>query len=111
VQGQGLRDSAHQLETLNCVVLGASFDTVGENHAFATAQQFPFRLLSDVDRTVGERYQVVRPSGHQYADYPERISYLIDPDGVIRRSYAVHDVASHAAEVIADLTELQGDSA
>ena len=89
------------------MVLGASFDSVESNHAFATAQHFPFRLLSDVDRAVGERYQAVRPAGHQYADYPERISYLIDPQGVIRRSYAVHDVAGHAAAVVADLTELQ----
>lgn len=91
-------------------MFGASFDTVAENHAFASAQQFPFRLLSDVDRAVGTLYETVRPSGHQYADYPERISYLIDPDGVIRRSYAVHDVAGHAAAVVADLTELQQES-
>ncbi len=109
MQGQGLRDSAQLFDSLDCVVFGASFDTVEENHAFATAQQFPFRLLSDVDRTVGQRYQVVR-SGGQYADYPERISYLIDPDGVIRRSYAVHDVADHASAVIADLTDLQQDN-
>ena len=51
--------------------------------------------------------QTARNSDHQYADYPERISYLIDPEGVIRRSYGVHDVAGHAGEVIADLTELQ----
>ena len=88
-------------------MFGASFDTVEENHAFATAQQFPFQLLSDVNRVVGTLYEAVRPSGHQYSDYPERISYLIDPDGVIRRSYAVHDVAGHAAAVVADLTELQ----
>ena len=87
-----------------------SFDTVEANHAFATAQHFPFRLLRDVDRAVARRYQAVRPAGHQYVDYPERISYLIDPDGVIRRSYAVHDVAGHAAVVIADLTELQQDN-
>lgn len=88
-------------------MLGASFDDVESNHSFATAQQFPFRLLSDVDRSVGGAYQAVRPSGHQYADYPERISYLIDPDGVIRRSYAVHDVAGFASVVVADLIELQ----
>ena len=88
-------------------MLGASFDTVQSNHAFATAQRFPFRLLSDVDRVVGKKYRAVRAAGHQYTDFPERISYLIDPDGVIRRSYAVHDVAGHAAAVIADLTVLQ----
>lgn len=88
-------------------MLGASFDTVEENRAFAEAQEFPFRLLSDVDRSVGRAYEVVRSPGHQYADYPERVSYLIDPAGVVRRSYAVHDVAGHAAAVVADLTELQ----
>ena len=107
MQGQGLRDSAHELDALDCIVLGASFDTIEENRAFAEAQQFPFRLLSDVDRAVGRRYQVVRPADHQYAEYPERVSYLIDPEGVIRRSYAVHDVAGHAAEVLADLAQLQ----
>lgn len=91
-------------------MLGASFDTVQSNHAFATAQQFPFRLLSDVDRVVGKKYRAVRAAGHQYADFPERISYLIDPHGVIRRSYAVHDVAGHAATVIADLIELQQEN-
>lgn len=88
-------------------MLGASFDTVAENRAFAEAQEFPFRLLSDVDRAVGRAYEVVRSPGHQYADYPERISYLIDPAGVIRRGYAVHDVAGHADAVIAHLAELQ----
>lgn len=107
MQGQGLRDSARQLHDLDCVVLGASFDTVEENRAFAEAQQFPFRLLSDVDQAVGRAYEVVRAPGHQYADYPDRLSYLIDPAGIIRRSYAVHDVAGHADAVIADLTALQ----
>jgi len=64
-------------------------------------------LLSDLDRAVGALYEVVRPAGHQYLDYPERISYLIDPDGVIRRSYPVHDVAGYAAAAIADLVVLQ----
>jgi thioredoxin-dependent peroxiredoxin len=89
------------------VILGASFDTPAENNAFVQAQGFGYHLLSDVDRSVGAAYEVVRPAGHQYAEYPERFSYLIDPDGVIRRSYAVSDVATHADVVLADLAELQ----
>ena len=46
-----------------CVVLGASFDTVEENRAFAEAEDFGFRLLSDVDRTVGRAYEAARPDG------------------------------------------------
>jgi len=87
-------------------VLGASFDTPAENLEFATAQEFPFALLSDVDRRVGTAYEVARAADHAYANFPERISYLIDPDGVIRESYAVTDVAGHAELVLSDLRRL-----
>lgn len=89
-------------------MLGASFDTPEENRRFRDAQAFPFRLLSDVDRTVGRDYEVLRPADHQYADYPQRTSYLIDPEGVIVRAYDVTDVAGHAAVVLADIAELTG---
>ena len=85
------------------MILGASFDTPEENLAFAEAQQFPFRLLSDVDRTVGKQYEVARPADDSYADYPMRVAYLIDPSGVIKRVYDVKDVSAHASEVLADL--------
>ena len=88
------------------MVLGASFDTPGENKAFCDAEGFPFRLLSDTDREVGRRYEVVRAPGEEYADYAKRIAYLIDPAGVIRRSYDVTDVEGFAAMVLADLADL-----
>lgn len=108
MEGQGLRDRAAEFAALDCIVLGASFDTVEENRAFARAQRFPFALLSDVDRTVGGRFGVVRHPGHRYGEYADRISFLIDPDGIIRRTYDVADVIGHADQVLADLTELQG---
>ena len=91
------------------MILGASFDTPEENLAFAVAQQFPFRLLSDVDRTVGKQYEVARPADDSHADYPMRVAYLIDPSGVIKRVYDVKDVSAHASEVLADLqSEISG---
>ena len=107
MQGQGLRDSAQQLDEMGAVILGASFDTQAENLAFAEAQEFPFRLLSDTDRVVGTAYKVTRSTREQYAQYPRRYSYLIDPKGIIRRSYDVVDVAGHAAEVLADIRTLR----
>ena len=40
--------------------------------------------------------------------FPRRLSYLIDPSGVIRRAYRVTDVAGHADEVLHDLEALDG---
>jgi peroxiredoxin Q/BCP len=108
VEGRALRDRADAFDRADCVVLGASFDTPEENRRFAEDQQFGFRLLSDVDRAVGRQYQVARPDDDQYAAFPDRVSYLIDPDGVIRRAYRVSDVQGHADEVLADLAALRG---
>ena len=88
------------------MVLGASFDTVEDNRHFAAEQHFPFRLLSDHDRTVGRAYDVVRPAGDQYEAYARRFSFLIDPEGIIARIYDVADVKGHADEVLADLAQL-----
>ncbi len=38
--------------------------------------------------------------------FAKRLSYLIDPEGVIARSYEVSDIPNHPAEVLADLREL-----
>ena len=90
-------------------MLGASFDTQAENKAFADEEQFGFRLLSDADRAVGKAYGAARADDHDAAAFPRRLSFLIDPEGVIRRVYRVADVAAHADEVLADLEALQGD--
>jgi peroxiredoxin Q/BCP len=89
------------------VILGASFDTPDENRRFAAEQHFPFQLLSDGDRSVGRAYGVVRADDDQYAAYARRFSFLIDPEGVIRRIYDVADVKNHAGEVLADLEQLR----
>jgi peroxiredoxin Q/BCP len=89
-------------------VLGVSFDDPAENQVFATAEQFGFRLLSDPTRSVGELYEVVRDADDQYASFPKRISYLIDPGGVVRRAYAVTDVSVHA-DVLTDLRRLRDE--
>lgn len=78
-----------------------------DNKAFHDAQTFGFPLLADTDRAVGTAYEVARDPSEQYADFPKRISYLIDPDGVIRRAYEVRDVAAHADEVLHDLAQLR----
>jgi thioredoxin-dependent peroxiredoxin len=95
------------LASADAVILGASFDTPEDNKAFAEAQHFDFRLLSDVDREVGTRYEVTRPADDERANFAMRIAYLMDPDGIIRKTYEVTDVSGFAAEVLDDLRALQ----
>lgn len=106
LEGQGLRDRSSEIEELGGVILGASFDTVEDNKVFAEQQSFPYRLLSDHDKKVGTRYEVLRQPDDKFAELANRISYLIDPQGVIRIAYEVSDPAGHAEKVIEDLRKL-----
>ena len=86
---------------------GASYVAPAENKAFADAEGFPYRLLADADRSVGEAYEVIRAPGEQYGDYAMRRSFLIDPDGILRKVYDVTDVSAHPQDVLDDLAALK----
>jgi thioredoxin-dependent peroxiredoxin len=92
------------------VILGASFDTVDENRAFAESQGFGYRLLADTSRDVGEAYGVKKAADEQWSDYASRVTFLIDPDGIVRRIYHVTDVAANPDEVLADIRALRAES-
>lgn len=50
----------------------------------------------------------MRDPGTEKVHFAKRIAYLIDPEGVIRRAYAVKDTNTFAADVLADLRGLTG---
>jgi len=106
IEGQELRDSADDFRESGCHIVGMSFDPPEENKAWAEAQSFGFRLLSDVDHRVGRLFGVEREPDDQYSDFPLRVSYLVDPDGIIRKTYAVSGVEEHAVSVLSTLDEL-----
>ena len=88
-------------------MVGASFDSVEEQLAFAETESFPFALISDPDKSIGRLYHVEREPGEDYYEYglPRSVTYLIDPEGQIAAAYdlAGQDLAGHAAQVLADI--------
>ena len=88
-------------------MVGASFDTVEEQLAFADAEGFDYLLISDADRSIGRSYHAEREPGEDYYEYglPRRITYLIDPEGQIAAAYDLsgQDLAAHAAQVLAGI--------
>ena len=87
-------------------VYGISFDKPEDNRAFAEKNGFPFGLLSDVDRRVGELYETKRAPEEPSPEYAKRRTYLIDPEGRIVKAYRVADIARHPGEVLEDLKAL-----
>ena len=81
-------------------VLGISFDPPAENAKFVAAESFPFRLLTD-DGTLAAAVGAAQESGARRA---RRISYLVGPDGKVKRAYDEVVPADHAKQVLADAT-------
>jgi peroxiredoxin Q/BCP len=81
-------------------VLGVSFDPPAANAAFAKKFEFNFPLLCDTKRTVGLAYGAAADAT---AGPAKRISYLIGPDGHVRKAYPKVNAAAHPEEVLRDL--------
>ncbi len=101
IEGKGLRDRASQLAG-DQLILGVSFDTVKDNCAFAEKFGFPYRLLCDTKREIGLAYGACTSAD---ARHPERITYVIDKDGVIEWAEKVTDIEAHVHAAIAHLSD------
>jgi peroxiredoxin Q/BCP len=86
-----------------------SFDTPEDNAAFAEQFDFPFPLLCDTEHEVSGAYGALRDVDDPYANWPKRISYLIDPSGTVRGAYEVSVVATHPQDLLEDLRRLRDE--
>jgi peroxiredoxin Q/BCP len=92
---------------LNAQIVGISYDGPADNRGWSEMMDFDFPLLSDPDREIAGLLDVRRPSAHPMSFLPRRVTYLIDPDGVIARSYDVgRHIEGHGEEVLEDLRSL-----
>ncbi len=100
LEGQGLRDSFDAFQQQQVEIVGVSFDPPAQNRAFVEAEHFPFRLLSDGERTLAVSVGAADAPTQSVA---RRISYLVGPDGQVRNVYVSVTPATHAKDVLADL--------
>ncbi len=100
---RSLRDAVTELERLGAVVLGASVDKVETQKDFCTKQKLPFRLLADEKGEVAQRFGVYRP----FLRIAQRVTFLIDPQGIIRDVITKVDLRQHGQQVAQRLKELQ----
>jgi len=74
------RDSLNSFKSKNVMVLGISVDSPFANKVFAEHHGLNFPILSDYDRQVIEKYNVVMPSLGKLKDYKvaKRSIFVID---------------------------------
>jgi peroxiredoxin Q/BCP len=98
------RDLA-QYEKLGVAILGVSVDSVDSHKQFCTKESLSFKLLADTSHEVTEKYGSAAEMGT--VTIAARNTFLIDPDGVIRKVYVKVKPASHSEEVLAALADLK----
>jgi thioredoxin-dependent peroxiredoxin len=89
----------------NAVILGVSVDTVDSHKGFCTKEGLNFKLLADPDHKVVQEYGSVMD--YKGMTLAARNTFLIDPNGVIRKVYLKVGPEGHSNEVLADLQQLQ----
>lgn len=106
------RDSRDVIAQLgNAEVVGVSKDSVRIHANFVKKHNLNFTLLSDPDHKVIEAYGSwgeKKFMGRVFLGI-KRDTYIINPEGMIVKEYKGVNPTKHAAEIIADLQQLQNN--
>lgn len=99
------RDDLQQLEKLGAKVVGVSVDDSQSHADFSKKYSLPFPLLSDSEGKVAEQYQALITLGP--VKIAKRYTFLIDANGILKKSYLNVAVSKHSQEIIDDLTAMK----
>jgi peroxiredoxin Q/BCP len=108
VEAQEFSALKDQFAKLNAVVLGASPDSVKSHQNFTGRHALEVELLSDPEHEILKQFGAWRLKKNYGREYMgvTRSTFLIDPSGIIRRSWPSVKAAGHAAEVLVALKTL-----
>ncbi|HLJ14179.1 MAG TPA: thioredoxin-dependent thiol peroxidase [Bryobacteraceae bacterium] len=99
------RDTSTKFTRHDAVILGISPDKAAAQAKFKTKYNLPFTLLADVDHKAAEAYGVWKEKsmyGKKYMGI-ERSTFVIGPDGKIRKIFRHVKPEGHAGEVLSAL--------
>lgn len=102
------RDTAQEFAKNGAVIVGISQDDRSSHELFADEYDLPFPLLTDHSNKV--RAMFGNPDGR--GALIKRITYVIDPDGIVREiiNERNSDLSEHVVKALATVTDLSDTS-
>ena len=94
------RDAWQDIAKTGAVLVGVSGDGRESHKEFIDHYKLPFLLITDADGTIGKSYGVPFSGHHQ------RQTFVIGPDGNVKKVYRKVDVNVHAAQILGDLSQV-----
>jgi thioredoxin-dependent peroxiredoxin len=109
---QGCTIEAHNFQAdqakydkMNAAIVGVSVDTVDSHQQFCTKENLTFKLLADEKHEVVNTYGSTQKFGDN--EVAARNTFVVDPQGTIRKVFLKVNPNPHSAEVLTALAELQ----
>jgi peroxiredoxin Q/BCP len=96
------RDNMDRFIAYNVQVLGVNVDNSRSHQAFSNKHHLNFPLLADTTKKVTKAYGALA-----FYRLPRRMTFVIDPEGRIRKIFSHVNPSNHVEELLAALKELQ----
>ena len=100
------RDHFAAFKRKGAVILGVSPDPVKSHDKFVAKFELPFTLLADEEKQIAQAYGAWGEKSFMGRKYlgTHRVTFLIGPDGRIKKIWPTVKPAEHAGEVLAALS-------
>ena len=98
------RDDLQQISELGAQVVGVSVDDSASHAEFAKKYNLPFPLLADKTTETAARYGALMDL--IFMKVARRYTFLIDPQGNVRKVYLSVETSRHSKEIIEDLQKM-----
>lgn len=97
-QACAFRDAWKELQAAGVVLVGISTDSIASHKKFAENHKLPFHLVSDPGGAIAKAYGVPNRLG-----FLARQTFVIGPNGELKKIYRSVDVSEHASEILSDV--------
>jgi peroxiredoxin Q/BCP len=105
IEAHNFQRDLEKYSALNAVILGVSMQSEKSHQEFCAKESLTFKLLADTNKEVSGRYDSVMNFG--VMQLSARHTFLIDPNGVVRKVWTDVDVKKHSDDVLAAIGELE----
>ena len=113
IEAHNFQEDQPKYTALNAAIVGVSADTVDSHKEFCTKENLTFKTLADPTGKVIDQYgSLTKLEGALKDRFKQdhmaaRNTFLIDPQGTIRKVYLQVNPNPHSKEVLADLAALK----
>lgn len=102
LEGRAFRDAYPEFQKHNAEIFGISRDSLQSHERFQCKQEFPFPLISDSKDELCHSFDVIGTKSFFGMKFQgiQRSTFIIDPQGVLRKEWRKVKVTGHVQEVL-----------